>query len=149
MEALSVEQRLDQIESRGAIREVMADYAYGCDNHDGDRFMRIFHDDGVWNVGGVFGDANGAEEIKKVLEEIWVSSPETHHWITDVTVRFTGDNNAEGDAHTICYVKNSEGDELFVSCDYDNAYERRNGQWRMARCTLDVHWWKKVELETL
>jgi uncharacterized protein (TIGR02246 family) len=149
MEALSVEQRLDQVESRQAIREVMAGYAFGCDNHDGERFMRIFHDDAIWNVGGIFGDANGAEEIKKVLEDIWVSSPETRHWITDVTVDFAGADSATGDAHTICFVKNSDGDELFVACDYDNSYERRDGTWRMSRCTLNVHWWKKVELESM
>jgi uncharacterized protein (TIGR02246 family) len=146
---LSVEQRLDQVESRQAIREVMAGYAFGCDRHDAERFMGIWHDDAVWNVGGDFGDAQGSEEIRKVLEGIWASSPETHHWITDVTVRFTGEDSAEGDAHTICYVRNSEGAELFVSCDYDNAYERRDGAWRFSRCTLIIHWWKKVELETL
>lgn len=148
-QTISVEERIDQLEARGAIRELLADYAHGCDRHQADRFIRIWHEDAVWNVGGAFGTATGAEEIEKVLNDIWTASPETHHWITDVTVRFTGPDSAEGDAHTICYVRNAEDDELFVSCDYDNTYERRNGQWRVATLTLKIDWWKKVELETL
>jgi ketosteroid isomerase-like protein len=149
-QAVSVEERIDQLESREAIKTLMADYAFGCDQHDRDRFMRIWHDDAEYVVGGIFGTANGAPEIEKTLEGIWASSPETHHWITNVTVNFDMTHAAEGDAHTICYVKNSEGDELFVSCDYANRYERRgDGDWRLAVCKLDVHWWKKVELETL
>jgi hypothetical protein len=149
-QVVSVEERIDQLESREAIKTLMADYAFGCDRHDRDRFMRIWHDDADWYIGGAFGSASGAAEIEKALEGIWEASPETHHWITNITVNFVGENSAEGDAHTICFVKNAEGAELFVSCDYANRYERLSDRgWRMAACNLDVHWWKKVELETL
>jgi uncharacterized protein (TIGR02246 family) len=142
-------ERLDRIESRTEIDELLADYAFGCDNHDEPRFLKIWTDDAEYHVGGVFGDAAGKEEIRKVLQGIWESSPETHHWITDRVVRFTGADTAEGEAHTICHVKNAEGQEIFVSCDYANRYARRDSTWLIETCALDVHWWKAVELVAL
>ncbi len=145
----SVEERLARLEAKQAIKELMAGYAFGCDNQNAERFMSIWTEDAHWNLGGVFGEADGAEAIEETLRNIWVASPETHHWITDVTVDFTGDGSATGEAHTICYVKNAEGDELFVSCDYDNRYESRDGRWLMSSCVLDVHWWKALPFRDL
>jgi uncharacterized protein (TIGR02246 family) len=138
--------RLDRVESRNEIDELLADYAFCCDRHDADRFMGIWTDDAEYHVGGAFGDASGKEEIRKVLDGIWESSPETHHWITDRIVRFADADAATGEAHTICHVKNAEGQELFVSCDYDNRYVRQDGRWLISACRLDVHWWKTVDL---
>jgi uncharacterized protein (TIGR02246 family) len=142
-------ERLDKLEARAAIGELMADYAHGCDEQDEERFMRIWHEDALYDLGGGFGSATGHEEIRAKLGEIWQLSPETRHWITDITVEPDGADRATGNAHTICYVHNAEDVELFCSAWYDNVYERREGTWRMAECHLTVHWWKALDFETL
>jgi uncharacterized protein (TIGR02246 family) len=142
-------ERLEKLEARAAIGELMADYAHGCDEQDAERFMRIWHDDALYDLGGGFGSATGHEEIRAKLAEIWELSPETRHWITDVTVDFAGADKATGNAHTLCFVNNAEGQELFCSAWYDNVYERRDGAWRIAECHLTVHWWKQLDFNTL
>jgi uncharacterized protein (TIGR02246 family) len=142
-------ERLEKLEARAAIGELMADYAHGCDEKDADRFMRIWHEDAVYDLGGSFGVATGHEEIRPKLSEIWELSPETRHWITDVTVDFSAPERATGNAHTICFVQTADGTELFCSAWYDNVYESREGTWRMAECHLTVHWWKQLDFNTL
>ena len=145
----SLAARLDRLEARAAFGELLADYAYGADRHDLDRFMRIWTDDAEWVLGGALGSAKGTEAIRAKMQEVWGLCPETQHWITDITANFSGPDEASGEAHTICHVRNAEGRELFVACDYDNRYERHDGVWLLSACRLEVHWWKAVEMDTL
>jgi uncharacterized protein (TIGR02246 family) len=149
LETISIEERLAQVEAKQAIRELMAGYSYGCDHQDRERFLSIWTDDAHWDLGEAFGVAEGKDAIERVLETIWVESPETRHWITDVTVDFTGPESAKGQAHTICYIRNAKGQELFCACDYDNEYAMGDGGWQIAKCLLTVHWWKTLPFADL
>jgi uncharacterized protein (TIGR02246 family) len=148
-EVTSIEERLRQVEAKQAIRELMAGYAFGCDNQLRERFLSIWTDDAHWDLGPAFGAATGKDAIEKVLETIWEESPETRHWITDVTVDFTGPQSAAGEAHTICFIRNKAGVELFCACDYANEYVDEDGRWRISRCVLTVHWWKTLPFKDL
>jgi uncharacterized protein (TIGR02246 family) len=141
---------LDEVEARAAIRRLMADYALGTDRHDAERFLAIWTEDAVYDLGEVFGTATGREAIHETLKGLWEWAADIHHWVTDVTVTFTSPDSAFGDAHVISFVKHADGGaETLVACTYDNVYERRAGEWLMARCKLDVHWWKQLPFETL
>src|SRR5688572_32818921 len=43
--------RIDELESRAAIRDLVTDYCLGFDAHDWDRFISIWHPDAVWEIG--------------------------------------------------------------------------------------------------
>jgi uncharacterized protein (TIGR02246 family) len=139
-------ERVERLEARATIRELMADYAHGCDEQDADRFMRIWHDDAVYKIGDASREV-GVEDIRKRLDAIWEMSPETRHWITDITVDFESSDRATGNAHTICFVKNSAGEQGLCSAWYDNVYTERDGVWKIAECDLTVHWFKNVQFD--
>ena len=71
--------------------------------------------------------------------------PETHHWITNVTVDFTGMDSASGEAHVITYGRDISGAEGFLSAVYRNQYERRDGVWKATSIALEIQWFKQVE----
>lgn len=143
-------QRIDRLESRAAIAELFADYAHGCDKRDSpDRFLAIWHDDAAYLLGHPMGDRKGIEEIRQSLKDIWDFTEESHHWITNVVIRFTGDDTAQADADTICHCKLADGPEVLVSGSYLAELERRDGVWRFAVCDLEVHWQKEVDLTLL
>lgn len=144
-EQTTVEERLDRVESRSAIERLMADYAFGCDRKDRERFMGVFHEDAEYFIPGDFGTSTGSAQIEETLRAIWAGMPETRHLITNVTVDFTGPDSAKGDAHVICYSRMANGREGFVYAYYDNRYERRDGVWRASSISLEVPWWKLVE----
>jgi ketosteroid isomerase-like protein len=141
-------QRIDRLESRAAIAELFADYAHGCDKRASpDRFMRIWHDDATYLLGEPLGDRHGTEEIRQALADIWQMTAESHHWITNLVIRFADDDTAQADADTICHCKLADGPEVLVSGSYLVDLERRDGEWRMAVCNLDVHWQKEIDLK--
>jgi gamma-hexachlorocyclohexane dehydrochlorinase len=145
--SLTDAQQIDQLVSRNAIAELFADYAHGCDKRDSpDRFMRIWHDDAKWLLGEPMGDRDGIAEVRQALSDIWEATDESHHWISNVVVRFTGADTAQGDADTICHCKLAGGPEVLVSGSYLCDFERRDGEWKIALCDLEVQWQKEIDL---
>jgi ketosteroid isomerase-like protein len=141
-------ERIDQLESRNAIAELFADYAHGCDKrHSTDRFMAIWHDDATYLLGEPLGNRKGIDEIAQALADIWETTDESHHWITNLVVRFGDANTAQADADTICHCKLADGPEVLVSGSYVVDLERRNGVWKIALCDLTVHWQKEIDLK--
>lgn len=136
---------LDRLEARAAIAELFADYAHGCDKRTSpDRFLRIWHDDAKYLM--PLADRDGIGEIRQALRDIWALTDESHHWITNIVIRFTGRDSAQADADTICYCKLHDGPEVLVSGSYVVDFERRDDEWKIAVCDLDVHWQKAIDL---
>src|SRR5689334_8682075 len=139
-------ERVDQLESRAAIAELFADYAHGCDKrHSPDRFLAIWHDHATYAMGEL-GEHHGIEQIRDALANIWSLTDESHHWITNVVVRFAGADSAQGDADTICHCQLADGPEVLVSASYVVDFARRGGAWKIAMCDLTVHWQKEIDL---
>jgi ketosteroid isomerase-like protein len=140
--------RIDQLESRAAIAELFADYAHGCDKRESpDRFLAIWHDDATYLLPEPLGPRKGIDEIRQALSDIWDTTDESHHWITNLVVRFAGADTAQADADTICHCKLADGPEVLVSGSYVVDLERREGVWKMAVCDLTVHWQKVIDLK--
>ncbi len=60
MQITALTQRIDELESRAALRDLVTDYCLGFDTHDWDRFISIWHADAVWEIGPPFGTFTGA-----------------------------------------------------------------------------------------
>jgi ketosteroid isomerase-like protein len=129
----SLEERLDEIESRAVISDLVAGYCEGVDRRDLARFMSLWHDDAEYLIPGGRGDFIGSAEIKRSQEVIGAVWKETYHWTTNHTVSFESPDRAIGrsDAFAIC-VK-PEGQVCHVGCTYHDVYERRDGAWKLAR----------------
>ena len=66
----NIEDRLDQVESRFAMLDLVSDYCHGFDKHDWERFLGIWWDDCVWEIGPPFGDFKGHNGIREAVKEI-------------------------------------------------------------------------------
>jgi uncharacterized protein (TIGR02246 family) len=142
----SLEARSARLQARAAIRELVSDYAHGTDEQDADRFIGVWHSDGVFDIGAGYGKVVGHDAIRASLLDVWAASTETRHWITDVTVEFSDDERATGAAHSICFMHLKDGRQILTSVWYDNVYAKREGVWRIAECRIEVHWWKQLPL---
>ncbi|MEX2236129.1 MAG: nuclear transport factor 2 family protein [Dehalococcoidia bacterium] len=135
---VSLEERVQELEWREAIRRLIADYCHGVDKHDVDRFMNIWQEDAAWEIGGPFGDYYGKAEVRHCLVDlIWPALPETHHWTTNLVLEFDG-SSAKGMCDVDCTATDSEGRPLLIAASYFDDYERRDGDWKIAK--------RKVEL---
>ena len=148
--AQSVDQRIDTIESRFAIHRLVSDYCHGCDKHDIERFMAIWHDDAVWEIGPPYGDFHGGAQIRHAMEDlIWRELPETHHWTTNLVVEFEFPDLATGICDVSCEAVNPQGETILIAATYRDRYERREGTWAISRRGVDIFYFKPVALAAL
>jgi ketosteroid isomerase-like protein len=122
--------RLDQIESRTAIAELVAGYCEGVDRQNLEVFMGLWHDDAAYLIPGGRGDFVGLDRIRESQEVIAKAWKETYHWTTNLTVRFESVDRAVGRSDVYAMCTRHDGPVCFVGGTYNDVYERRTGVWK-------------------
>ncbi len=135
MSSLSLEARLDRLESLDQIRQLPAKYALCLDMRDMDMMVTLFPDD--VRVGK---DSSGRQALRAYMDRT-LRSPftGTSHHIGGHIIEFDDADHAHG----IVYSKNEHetGDEwVIMQMMYSDEYVRRDGQWFFAR-RLPLYWY--------
>lgn len=135
MSSLSIEARLDRLESLDQIRQLPAKYALCLDMRDMDMMVTLFPDD--VRVGK---DSSGRQALRVYMDRT-LRSPftGTSHHIGGHIIEFDDADHAHG----IVYSKNEHetGDEwVIMQMMYSDEYVRRDGQWFFAR-RLPLYWY--------
>jgi len=135
----SLEQRIDEIESRFAIAALVAGYCEGVDRQNLDRFMSLWHDDAEYLIPGGRGDFRGTEGIRASQEVIAKAWKETYHWTTNHTISFETKDRAHGRSDVYAMCTHQDGQVSFVGGTYEDVYERRDGEWKYVRRLVNRH----------
>jgi uncharacterized protein (TIGR02246 family) len=133
MSASSLEERIDQIESRTAIGALVAGYCEGVDHGNLELFLSLWHDDAQYLIPGGRGDFIGTDGIRRSQEVIGKAWASTKHWTTNHTVAFTGTDTATGRSDAFAMCQHHDGKVSFVSATYQDEYGRRDGTWRFSK----------------
>ncbi len=137
--------RVDELESRSALRDLVSDYCIGFDTHDWDRFIGIWHDDCVWEIGPPFGSFEGHAGIKKaVFEILYPAWRETHHLTSNLRVQFSDADHARGTCDVDCMGALKDNSVQMISATYTDDFERRNGVWKIARRGVKMHYFNVI-----
>ncbi|MGK2925079.1 MAG: nuclear transport factor 2 family protein [Lysobacterales bacterium] len=137
--------RIDELESRIALRDLVTDYCLGFDRKDWDRFISIWHEDAVWNIGPPFGAFNGHEGIRKaVFEVLYPAWRETHHLTSNLRLTFKDADHAHGICNVDCMGASPDGTVQMISATYADEFERREGTWKIARRDVDLHYFNPI-----
>lgn len=137
--------RIDELESRHALRDLVSDYCHGFDKRDFDRFLSIWWEDCVWDIGPPFGVFEGLEGIRRaVYDVLYPFWRETHHLSTNLRLSFTGQDRAEGVCDVDCMGADIEDNFLVVGATYNDCFERRDGVWRIARRQVQMHYFNPL-----
>ena len=138
--AVSLEQRIDLLETRLALQDLTSDYCLGFDKHDMARFMAIWWDDAVWEIGPPFGDFVGHEGvIHAVVDILWPAWANTTHYTTNLRISPESADAIDGTCDVYCIGNSSEGQAMTVAATYDDRFERRDGIWKIARRKVTMH----------
>jgi len=141
----SLLRRLDELESRTALRDLVSDYCLGFDNRDWKRFISIWHEDAVWEIGPPFGTFNGHEGIRKaVYEVLYPVWRETHHLTSNLRVEFSDADHAHGVCNVDCMGATKDDVVQMISATYTDDFERRNGVWKIARRNVVIHYFNPI-----
>lgn len=132
--------RIDHLESRFTILDLTSDYCLGFDKRDWDRFIGIWWEDAVWEVGPPFGNFDGHEGITRAVHEIlWPAWTQSTHFNTNLRVTFTGADRASGVSDVDCIGTTADGQAQTVAATYTDDFERRGGVWKIARRHVKMH----------
>jgi 3-phenylpropionate/cinnamic acid dioxygenase small subunit len=134
----SIENRLQRLEDREEIRQLLMDYGRYLDQRDFANFSALFAENGGEWIGGM-GKAKGPKLIRKLMEDT-IGSDTTdksggpnRHLFTNETIRVSG-NEAGATTKWIFMVQNSSKQpQPFYVGHYDDTFVRENGRWKFLK----------------
>ena len=138
--------RVDELESRAAIRDLASNYCHGFDKRDFDRFLSIWWPDCVWDIGPPFGRFEGHRGIRKALHEVlWPAWRESHHLTTNLVMAFSDPDNASSVCDVDCVgTLQAEPGCQMVGATYSDTLQRRDGLWKIVRRAVQIHYFNPV-----
>jgi gamma-hexachlorocyclohexane dehydrochlorinase len=137
--------RVDELESRTALRDLVTEYCVGFDTRDLERFMRIWHADAVWEIGPPFGTFSGAEGIRRAVRDVLLPAwRETHHLASNLRVEFRDADHAHGSCNVDCMGATPDDVVQMISASYVDDFERRAGSWKIARRVVTIHYFNPI-----
>jgi len=125
--------RVDRLESREAIRELVTNYAIACDIHDIPWLTSLFTEDAR------FGSPNGkmVSEGRDAIREMFIKTfrirGPAFHWTHDlkITIDPVDPNKAGGLVHAHAETT-PDGVVSIAAMKYHDTYRRDDGVWRIA-----------------
>lgn len=134
--------RLDAQESRVAIAELAFNYCHGFDKRDFDRFLAIWWEDCVWNIGPPFGSFSGHNGIRQAVHEVlWPAWDQSQHVTSNQVIEFDHPDRARSLCDVDCMgLLAGSTEATFVGASYADQLERRQGVWKIAARTVTIHY---------
>ena len=131
--ALSMEQRLQRLEDREAILELLVTYGRFLDKKDLVGYSNLFAEDGVWE-GGI-GKATGPKGIQDMLTTVYArvapgAYGSDYHIMSDFNISVSGDTATAWSRWT-WMIESEEGKPVGQrSGHYEDQLVKVNGEWK-------------------
>ncbi len=134
----TVEARLDGLETRVALADLVADYAIGADGHDLARWRAIWCDDAVWMAGEQEDQTfRGLDRICWAVQRQWATFPRMQHAMSNHRVLIDGSDEATGQCDVVTLVQLPDLRWVVGGGTYLDAYRRTIDGWKIARRVVD------------
>jgi hypothetical protein len=138
-------QRLDELESRVAIGDLVTDYCRGFDSRDWARFISIWHEDCIWELGPAFGSFRNHDGVREGVNAVlYPIFRESHHLATNHRIEFDGPDNARGVCDVDCMAANHDDVVIMAGVSYLDDYQRRDGIWKILRREMVIHYFNPM-----
>lgn len=137
MTTLTLEQRIDRLESRAAIAELGSAYAIACDERDLTRLGSLFDDNAVVRSLDGKMDAKGVDNIIAMFRSMFAIRGPAYHWTHDRFVFFDDQDPDRAAGQILAHAETTLNDvACLAALRYDDMYVRRDGVWLFAERVL-------------
>jgi uncharacterized protein (TIGR02246 family) len=129
----SLETRLQRLEDREQIAQLLVDYGRHLDSRDLAAYAALFAEDGEW-VGG-FGTVKGRGNIRTFMEKSLGTGPNrggSHHVMSNFQITVRGDTATAWSRWTFV-VPGDRGASISQAGRYDDTFVREKGVWKFQR----------------
>ena len=126
--------RLDQLESKDAIRALCTSYAVACDEHDMPRLMGLFTKDACFGAPNGSMVAQGLDAIEAMFIETFKNRGPAFHWTHDIVVTVDESDPDKATGLVLSHAETSpNGVVSLAAMRYSDEYRRDQGSWQFAR----------------
>lgn len=140
----SIEERVQRLEDRVAIEELIANYCHGVDEREEELFLSIWAEDAKYILSEAFGGkSSGLAAIKGVVHGLWEGFTEFHHHTTNIVIDLDGDA-ASARSNVDVTGTHNDGRALMMSATYTDKFKRQDGEWKFSERTVDLHFMRPV-----
>ena len=131
----SLAARLDRLESKDAIRDIVTAYAIACDEHDMPRLMNLFTVDACFDAPNGSMVANGKAAIQTLFQKTFKIRGPAYHWTHDVTLEIDSADPNRGTGLVLSHAETTPNGVVSIAAmRYQDDYRRESdGQWRFAK----------------
>ncbi len=130
--------RLEMLEARNALLDLISSYAQGFDYHDRELLRSIWHDDAVLDL-GLFGRYEGVDAIMDAAEQFWAGAPHMHHWMANPLVQIDlAAGRATASTALDCLSTFVGEGTSHIGGRYRDVFVRVDGRWLITERVLDV-----------
>ena len=145
--SLTLEQRIDAIESRAAIHEIILRYCRALDRKDEAMLRSCFHPDSHHSHGPFTGTSS---DFCGYAMDVVTQLPVTQHHLGNISITVDGDV-ASAEAYFVAYHRTppsgpmvlpgaAPDEDVFIAGRYIDRFDRRNGTWLIAQRTGILDW---------
>jgi hypothetical protein len=132
--APSVPERLQRLEDRAAIEELLVEYGHDLDHRDFASYSRLFAANGTWS--GSIGTFTGPAAIQTAMEKAFkrnsgTAVPATFHLMTNFSIRIDGDRASASSKWTFFRMVSGKPVPSLAG-SYDDTFVRERGRWKFS-----------------
>lgn len=145
MRNLNMEQRLDRVESRAQIEELIARYGIACDDRDVENLAACFTPD--IRIGTPNGSmkAQGLDSVMSMYNDLFKVRGPGFHWSHDRIIKF---DDADPDVATGLVLSHAEtypaGNVSIAGMRYFDKYRRTDCEWRFSERVLNFVYYMPI-----
>jgi ketosteroid isomerase-like protein len=133
----SLTRRVEQLEARVQIAELVSAYAIACDEHDIARLRTQFAEDAVMDSPSKLLEARGREQILAMFVRLFRIRGPGYHWTHDHFVHFDSTDPDQATGLVLSHAETCPDNEASLSgMRYDDVYRRIDGRWVFQKRTL-------------
>jgi gamma-hexachlorocyclohexane dehydrochlorinase len=137
---LDLADQIDRLNTRFALQDLVSDYCHGFDKRDCDRFLAIWWEDCIWDIGPPFGSFEGHAGIRTAVHEVlWPAWDLSTHFTTNLRVAHESRDRASGVCDVYCIGNTSDGQAQTIAATYADQFERRSGTWKIRERKVTMH----------
>lgn len=144
-ELAELKARIERLEARAAITELVSHYASACDEHDMPRLMSLFTPDACFDSPSGAMVANGRIAIEAMFIELFKIRGPAFHWTHDVIVKVDPLQPDRATGRVYSHAETTPGAiSSLAAMRYDDEYQRDGGQWRFRKRVISFLYYVPV-----
>jgi hypothetical protein len=135
---MDLETRIDLLETRNELLDLISGYAQAFDNHDRDLLRRVFHEDALLDL-DAFGRYEGIDAILGAADSFWKGAPNMHHWMANPLLEIDLEAGRASSATALdCLSTFVDSGTSHIGGRYRDTFRRIDGRWCITERIFDL-----------